>query len=169
MTRYMHIWKWSCFSLYNAIISGNATPVMWIQLRSILGKYLESACFFYNSLFINQYCQITWVTYFNELTETWKGVQKLYAFASRTLLYLFSLGETSEDKLSIKRDWSERRKEEKSPIASLHEMPQEDVGFESYNLLLLKIYQVAKKKNKLKRRPDFIKLSIYLINSNVIS
>lgn len=48
-------------------------------------------------------------------------------------------------------------------------MPQEDVGFESYNLLLLKIYQVAKKKNKLKRRPDFIKRSIYLINSNVIS
>ena len=154
--RYRHVCKWRCFSVYTVIISGNSNPVMWIQLRSILRKYLETACFYKTSWLIYQYCQITWLTHFNELTETWKGVQKRYAFASRTLLYLFSLGKTSEDKLSIKRDKPERRKEEKSPTASLHELPQEDVGFESYNLLLLKIYQITKKKNKFKRRPDLI-------------
>lgn len=67
-----------------------------------------------------------------ELTKTWKGVPKLYAFASRTLLFLFSLGKISGDKLGTERDRRKRRKEVKSPIAALQELPQFVLGFASF-------------------------------------
>lgn len=50
------------------------------------------------------------VLFYNCLTETCNEVQKLYAFASRTLLFLFSLGKTSEDRLSTKIDRSKGEK-----------------------------------------------------------
>ena len=93
-------------------IKSNTFPLLHVHVFSFLKEVLN--CF--NSVLqitVWNYYQIKrWdkVLFYNCLIETCNEVQKLYAFASRTLLLLFSLGKTSEDRLSSKIDRSKGEK-----------------------------------------------------------
>ena len=84
----------------------NTFPVLHVHVFLFLQDVLN--CFHSVPQILVWNCHQVWhwdkVLFYNCLTETCKEVQKLYAFASRTLLFLFSLGKTSEDRLSTKID-----------------------------------------------------------------